>query len=216
MMTEVSIIEAGPFDSNVFLLKKEGTAVIIDTGSGFHNKAMVHDIDRKLEDHTLKGLVLTHEHFDHSGGAKNLMDHYDVPLFGSNETARALREADENLTGSFLFGAHMEPIMEMVELGPELVIGAVELEVISTPGHSPGMTCLITKDDRKLFCGDLLFCDGGVGRWDLPGGNLDLLKRSISSSLDWNVKGLYPGHGRIETDDPKDQMRISSRMISVY
>lgn len=212
-MTDVRRIEAGPFDSNVYVLKKGSTAILIDAGSGYHGRAMVDDIERNLNGTRLQGLVLTHEHFDHSGGAKDLMEHFQVPLYGSNETAKALREADENLTGSFLFGAQMEPIMDITEIGSELTIGPLEMEVHSAPGHSPGMICLITKDDRELFCGDLLFCDGGVGRWDLPGGNLELLKSSIRRSLEWDVSALYPGHGRTETRDPKGQMRISASMI---
>ncbi|MEA3558515.1 MAG: MBL fold metallo-hydrolase [Candidatus Thermoplasmatota archaeon] len=214
-MTDITVIEAGPFDSNIFLLMTKESAVLIDTGSGFHNRTVIHNIEKRLDGSKLDGIVLTHEHFDHSGGARNLMEHFDVPLYSSNETARALREADENLTGSFLFGAHMEPVMDILEMGSELSIGDIEIEVYSTPGHSPGMVCLITREDRELFCGDLLFCDGGVGRWDLPGGNLDLLKGSISASLKWNISSLYPGHGRVETRDPKGQIELSARMLSI-
>ncbi|MFO8052226.1 MAG: MBL fold metallo-hydrolase [Thermoplasmatota archaeon] len=212
-MTDITKIEVAPFDSNVYVLKKGSTAVLIDAGSGYHSRAMVDEIERNLDGTQLKGIVLTHEHFDHSGGAKDMMEHFQVPLYGSNETAKALREADENLTGSFLFGAQMEPIMDIMEIGSEITIGEIELEVHSSPGHSPGMICLITREGGELFCGDLLFCDGGVGRWDLPGGNLELLKRSIQRSLEWDVSALYPGHGRFEAEDPKGQMRLSASMI---
>jgi hydroxyacylglutathione hydrolase len=215
-MVEITQIEAGPFDSNIFLLKDNGSAVLIDTGSGFYNKAVEESINRSLDGCKLMGIVLTHEHFDHSGGAKYLMETFSVPLYCSPECARAMREADPNLTGSFLFGAHMEPIMDIEEIGPELKINGLEFDVHLTPGHAPGLVCLIERAGKHLFCGDLVFCDGGVGRWDLPGGDLSLLRESVESSRKWDVSTLYPGHGRFETKDPKGQIELANRMLSSY
>jgi glyoxylase-like metal-dependent hydrolase (beta-lactamase superfamily II) len=214
-MVEIIQIEAGPFDSNIFLIKDRGNAVLIDTGSGFYNNAVEDSIKRSLGGDDLKGVILTHEHFDHSGGAKYLKEAFSVPLFGSPECARAMREADPNLTGRFLFGAHMDPVMEIDEIGPELEIGTLSFDVHSTPGHAPGLVCLIERTEKHLFCGDLVFCDGGVGRWDLPGGDLSLLKGSIDRSMEWEVSSLYPGHGRYETRDPKGQMEMARRMLSM-
>ncbi len=188
--------------------------MLIDTGSGFYNHAVEESIRRELGGKDLKGIVLTHEHFDHSGGAKYLSEKFGVPLYGSPECARAMREADPNLTGSFLFGAKMEPVMDMVEVGQGLEIDGIEFEVHSTPGHAPGLICIIEGSGRNLFCGDLVFCDGGVGRWDLPGGNLEQHRESIKRSLEWDVKGLYPGHGRVERSNPKREMQNASRMLS--
>jgi glyoxylase-like metal-dependent hydrolase (beta-lactamase superfamily II) len=214
-MVEISQIEAGPFDCNIFLVKEEGTAVIIDTGSGFYNHAVEDSIKKKIGDADLRGIILTHEHFDHSGGAKYLMDTFQVPLYGSPECARAMREADPNLTGSFLFGAHMEPLMDIDEIGSSFELGKLQFDIHSTPGHAPGVICLIERAQKHLFCGDLIFCDGGVGRWDLPGGDLPLLRDSIKRSLKWDVSSLYPGHGRIDTRDPKGQMALANRMLSM-
>ena len=205
-MVEISQIEAGPFDCNIFLVREERSAVLIDTGSGFYNHAVEDSIKGEIGGADLKGIILTHEHFDHSGGAKYLMEAFKVPLYGSPECARAMREADPNLTGSFLFGAHLEPIMD---------IGELQFDVHSTPGHAPGLVCLIERTRKDLFCGDLIFCDGGVGRWDLPGGDLPLLKGSIERSLQWDVNSLYPGHGRYETDNPKGQMVLANRMLGM-
>lgn len=214
-MVEISQIEAGPFDCNIFLVKEKRTAVLIDTGSGFYNHAVEDSIKSEIGGADLKGIILTHEHFDHSGGAKYLMDTFGIQVYGSPECARAMREADPNLTGSFLFGAHMEPLMDIEEIGSSLHIGDIHFDVHSTPGHAPGLVCLIEKDQKHLFCGDLIFCDGGVGRWDLPGGDLPLLKASIERSLGWEVNSLYPGHGRYETRNPRSQMELANRMLSM-
>ena len=125
-----------------------------------------------------------------------------------------MRESNDQLTGAFLFGAHMDPIMDIVEIENDLTVGDLEMEVKACPGHAPGLISIITRDSRKLFCGDLLFCDGGVGRWDLPGGNLEQLRSSLKESLTWDVTALYPGHGREETSNPEREMNLSMGMLS--
>jgi len=215
-MVEIIQIDAGPFDSNIFLLRDLDTNILIDTGSGFYNKIVEASISRELRGSDLTAIVLTHEHFDHSGGATYLMKTFDAPVYGSAECARALREADPNLTGSFLFGARMEPMMDIIEIGDSLEIGSLAFDVHITPGHAPGLVSLIERSEKHLFCGDLVFCDGGVGRWDLPGGDLELLRDSIDRSLEWEVKGLYPGHGRYETRDPKQQMELARGMLNMF
>ncbi len=211
---KIDLIEAGPFDSNIYLISKENSRVLVDAGSGFNNGTVEEVIERELKGSHLDGIILTHEHFDHSGGALYLSRKFKAPLYSSSECARALREGDANLTGSFLFGATMEPIMEITEIERDLEVGALSFEIHSTPGHAPGLISIITKQDRAFFCGDLLFCDGGVGRWDLPGGNLELHRSSIQRSLRWDISSLYPGHGRFEENDPKREMDLALGMIS--
>lgn len=212
-MVEVEQIGAGPFDSNIFLVREGDTNVLIDAGSGFYNSGVENEIRKFLGDSSLDGIILTHEHFDHSGGAKYLSNAFDAHLFASPECARALRESNDQLTGAFLFGAHMEPILDIIEIGSELKIAEIDFEVISTPGHAPGLISLITEDDRKLFCGDLIFCDGGVGRWDLPGGNLDQHRHSINSMKEWKISSIYPGHGRVELKDPGREIEMAIIMV---
>ncbi|MGA1866696.1 MAG: MBL fold metallo-hydrolase [Thermoplasmatota archaeon] len=214
-MLEIIQIEAGPFDSNIYLVRGHRTNILIDAGTGSSSRTVEASIRRNLGGERLDAIVLTHEHFDHSGGAALLMREFGAPLFGSPECSKALREANPIMTGSFLFGASMDPITDIVETGSMLDIGSLSFEVHSTPGHAPGLICLIEKSERHLFCGDLVFCDGGVGRWDLPGGNLDLLIRSIRNASTWKIGSLYPGHGRYETKDPKGQIELSLRMLDI-
>jgi len=76
----------------------------------------------------------------------------------------------------------------------ELKIGDVVLEVLETPGHSPGSICLYYPEKRALFSGDVIFQDG-IGRTDLPGGDSRQLKESIKRLTCLDVEYLLPGHG---------------------
>jgi glyoxylase-like metal-dependent hydrolase (beta-lactamase superfamily II) len=214
IMIMVDSIEGGPFDSNIFLVTKGNTRVLIDAGAGFHTGAVVENTTKLLKGGSLDGIILTHEHFDHCGGTKGIAEAFDCPVYASAECARAVRDGNENLTGAFLFGAHMEPLQDVFEVKDQLTIGELEFRIEETPGHSPGSICVITRDEGHLFCGDLIFCDGGVGRWDLPGGNLGLLKDSIMKTLHWDVSSLHPGHGRSEDKDPKREMNLAMSMLS--
>jgi hydroxyacylglutathione hydrolase len=77
-----------------------------------------------------------------------------------------------------------------------LEAGNIQLQVIHTPGHSPGSVCLYWPSHKALFAGDVIF-EQGVGRTDLPGGNGDQLKKSIGRLSSLNIELLLPGHGNI-------------------
>ncbi len=213
-MITIDRVDGGPFDSNIFLISKENTRVLVDAGAGFHTNGVVECLKGFLKGETLDGMIMTHEHYDHCGGAKALSEAFDCPVYASTECARALREGNENLTGAFLFGARMEPLPDVIEIGDNLTIGELEMSIEATPGHSPGSICILTREEGHLICGDLIFCDGGVGRWDLPGGNLALLKDSIHKTLEWDVSSLHPGHGRSEEKNPKREMNLAMAMLS--
>ena len=77
-----------------------------------------------------------------------------------------------------------------------LDIGDVHLPVFHTPGHSPGSVCLYWPDEKALVSGDLIFKEG-LGRTDLPGGDGDLIKKSIKRMAELDVEWVLPGHGEI-------------------
>ena len=98
----------------------------------------------------------------------------------------------------FGFGWDIDPVKAdfLIEEGASEVIEGVDFQVLLVPGHCPGSLCFLEKADRVLFGGDVLFA-GGLGRWDLPGGDRDLLFAGIREkvfALDDDVTVL-PGHG---------------------
>lgn len=136
-------------------------------------------------------ILLTHCHYDHTAylaeiahltGAEIAIHHRDAPFIMD-----ALRSA------SWIFGS-MPPVKEadiLLEDG-DVLHG---MEVIHTPGHTQGSICLYQRGEKILFSGDTVFTDGAFGRFDLPGGDVAALSRSLERISALDVEGLYPGHG---------------------
>ena len=150
--------------------------------------------DKIKEDRlTLKYIVNTHGHGDHTSGnrrlkeitgAKIVMHEADDKLFRSPEAIEKYKK----------MGLEASPPADMtVDHGDTITIGNVELQVIHTPGHSPGGICLLC--DGNLFSGDTLFV-GGIGRTDLPGSDhrqfIQSLKERLLTLPDNTI--VWPGH----------------------
>jgi glyoxylase-like metal-dependent hydrolase (beta-lactamase superfamily II) len=141
----------------------------------------------------LKYIVNTHGHPDHTcgnakmkelTGAKIVMHELDDQMFNSSEGQAMARQ----------WGFAISPPADMnVKDGDKLVVGDVSLEILHTPGHSPGGICLL--GDGNLFTGDTLFA-GGVGRTDLPGASMTQFMETIKEKL-LTLPGdtiVWPGH----------------------
>jgi glyoxylase-like metal-dependent hydrolase (beta-lactamase superfamily II) len=86
--------------------------------------------------------------------------------------------------------------LNYIEEGDRIILGSDELQILFTPGHSPGHICFYDKASKFLIGGDVLF-NGSVGRTDLPGGDFATLEQSIKTKL-YTLPGdvtVYPGHG---------------------
>ena len=185
----------GQFGANCFILGCETTreAVIIDPGE--EPELILSAVEK--EELKVKYLVFTHAHLDHVGAARQLkektgasicMHQADLPMYENVPTQAKL----------FGFQADAPPSIDrFLQEGDTIAFGLHQLEVIHTPGHSPGGICLYLKEPPPcLFSGDTLF-KGDVGRTDLWGGNYPQLINSIKEKLlvlDNNVT-VHPGHG---------------------
>lgn len=166
-----------------------GEALVIDP-AGDEDRVVEHATGRGLR---LTTVVNTHGHPDHTcgnarikelTGAKIIMHRLDDELFNSAEGQQMARQM--GFTPS-------PPADEHVEDGDRIQVGTLSLEVIHTPGHSPGGICLLT--DGNLFTGDTLFV-GGIGRTDLPGASTQQFMASIRERL-LTLPGetvVWPGH----------------------
>ncbi|MBU4496117.1 MAG: MBL fold metallo-hydrolase [Acidobacteria bacterium] len=185
-------VVVGALETNCYLVFCQETkeCAVIDPG------AQPEKIFQAVQEAGVRPIILinTHGHIDHIGANQDVKEHYNVPLY--------IHEDDEDMLSkshlselSFLLGAKMSPPADgFLTNGQRIKIGHGELQVLHTPGHSPGSICLFF--DRFLFSGDTLF-NGGVGRTDLPGGSWKDLEESIRTKilvLDENLPVL-PGHG---------------------
>ena len=171
----LKVLPVGLLSVNCSLIVDEdsGEALIVDPG------ADAQKIIRELENYELVGIVATHGHIDHVGQVKTLKERFNVPFY--------MHPADTFLINDPIWhgfekqiGANLpcpEPDIELKDQ-MEIKLGDATLRIIHTPGHTPGLCCLYEEKSKTLIAGDLLF-RGGVGRWDLPGGDLNALRNSL-------------------------------------
>ena len=202
----------GAYQTNCYILRESKAAkdcLIIDTG------LEAGELVDFLQRHNLNPVaaILTHGHADHVTGLVALRGRFphikvyihkldaDSPL-GARLGAKP-REAEGMLTGekdnlSALAGVlfSSEPADFSLEEGDVIEQANIKLDVLHTPGHTPGGICLYSKDEGIVFVGDTLFADS-VGRTDMPGGSATQLIKSIKQKLctlpDETI--VYPGHG---------------------
>jgi hydroxyacylglutathione hydrolase len=187
----------GPLACNCYVVGDPLTrrAIVIDPGD---------DADVLAEGISTKGVVVeaivaTHAHFDHIVAAERLRELTGAPFY-LHDSDRFLLDWMQT-SGRLVLGIELPPppaVDTAAAEGDVLVVGSAKLEVVHTPGHSPGSISLIA--DNAIFSGDTLFA-GSVGRTDLPGGDTQTLLRAIVEklfTLDGNLP-VYPGHGPATT-----------------
>lgn len=195
------IIEGRPLwfaQTNTWVVGAEpgGLAVVIDAppdASGVLELLAVHDL-------TPVALLLTHGHIDHAGGAGQVVSATSATAYVHPDDDFLTLDPTSQLR--ILFGmvppGDYRPPDSFTDLagGERLIIAGLELDVLHTPGHTPGHCCFSISGEGVLFSGDQLFA-GSIGRTDLPGGDTDQLMESMRSKimpLDDDVRVL-PGHG---------------------
>jgi len=181
----------GPLATNVYVLAdpRSREAIAIDTAIPCLDWVLAALAEREW---TLKLIVSTHGHWDHTGANAAVQAHTGAPIAVHPDDAYRL------ITPAPLYAPfEIPPCVPAVELaeGGEIRFGEVRLKVLHTPGHTEGSVCLLSSDTGGLFSGDTLF-PGGWGRVDFPGGDAAAMATSIArlSALDDRVRVL-PGHG---------------------
>lgn len=193
----IEVRAAPPFYKNGFLIACERTraAALVDPGDEVDELlAAARDYDADVE-----CILLTHAHVDHVSGVPAAKAAFDVPIYLHRDDLFLYERAAEQ-AAMFGFKVAKPPAVDVFYDASLISIGDYEVRVHHTPGHCPGGVCLQigTKGEpgRDLLVGDTLFA-GSIGRTDLPGGDYEVLMRSITQVLlplgDDRI--VRPGHG---------------------
>ncbi|MFN8165443.1 MAG: MBL fold metallo-hydrolase [Bacteroidia bacterium] len=196
-MLTIQTLTFNPFSENTYILSDEsGECIIIDPGCySAEEKAELSSLISSKSLRPVK-LVLTHAHIDHILGNNYVCGKYNIPIVMCEIETQLLQSGP--VYGQ-MWGIECEPSPEPSEFlkdGDILKFGTTELEVLFTPGHSPGSLSYFHRESKRLIAGDVLFRES-IGRTDLPGGSFEVLEKSIREklySLDDEVI-VYPGHG---------------------
>lgn len=186
----------GAWGSNCYLLVANGHAAVVDPSA---DAGTIRTVLQQKYGAVLDYILLTHGHFDHIVSVDTLRDLSGAPLCVHERDAEMLADSHKNAFYTFFRTEKSYRAPErLLRDGDELMLGDEIIRVIHTPGHSQGSVCYLCNNEL-LITGDLLFAMG-YGRYDLYGGNEQILFDSLASlrSLPQSLP-IYPGHGESVT-----------------
>ena len=193
-MVEIIPFISSSFSSNAYLLKAK-KITLIDVGMEPEN--LLKKLKKEIALEELALIILTHSHPDHTLALP--------PILKATKARVALHEQELKSGIKSMMGFPVPEIKPDILLkgGEKLDLGNFSLEVIHTPGHTPGSICLY--QDGILFSGDTVFAGGNIGRTDLGGNSKDLLS-SVKKLSRLPVEIVYPGHGESIQNNAKEEI----------
>jgi hydroxyacylglutathione hydrolase len=185
-------VTVGIAAENSWVARREGSdrALLIDPGDEPERlEALIAEMGV-----TIEAILITHCHFDHIGAVAALARHTGAPVYCPRAEVPMLRDPNRYTWPGFGPFEGYEP-EETVAGGERLSLAGFDIDVISTPGHSPGHVTYVMDGEGAMFSGDVLF-QSSVGRTDLPGADHQTLMRSIATLLDTlpDDTRVLPGH----------------------
>ena len=199
---EVIVIKSGLLQTNTYIVSKESNCIIIDPAFGY-NQIIKYVEEKKFK---VLGILLTHGHFDHIEACNDLANKYNCKVYISINDLSLLLDPVLNGSKRYLKRELSVDKKHITAIDKEIILKLDNfmIDVMFTPGHSKGSCCFLI--DEKLFSGDTLFKDG-IGRVDLPTGNLKEMDKSLRYIFTLNNDVIvFPGHGD-ETSILKERNR---------
>jgi hydroxyacylglutathione hydrolase len=194
---EVRQLTVGPIAENCFIVRREGAdkALLVDPGE--EPERILAEIAQAGAE--VEAILITHCHFDHVGAVAPLARATGAPVYCPEIEVPVLADIMSfTMPGFGPYESYQAD--EVVKGGEALELAGLTLDVLFTPGHSPGHVTYAVRDEEAIFSGDVLF-QGSVGRVDLPGGDGPTLIQSIQALLDSQSAEttVYPGHMGVTT-----------------
>ena len=184
-MLKIHALTLGAYQTNCYIIHEEHSKTCCVIDPGYTPDYVLHYIEK--QGLTVEAILLTHGHFDHVGGVKNLAADTGCKVYLCAEDL----SMPPMVTDGPLY--HTDTYGE----GTQLHLAGLDISVLHTPGHTPGSVCLLC--ENAMFSGDTLF-EGSCGRTDLPGGSWSTIQASLArlARLEQNYT-VYPGHGGATT-----------------
>lgn len=174
---KIKRLVGGSLESNGYIISRMrgGSCYVIDPG--YEPKRFIAYIAE--QGLAMQGVILTHHHYDHVGGAEKLRDYFECPVMMHEQDAFVYRQ----------------PVDRLLANGDEIDLDGETLRVYHTPGHTRGSICMLSEKSKVVFTGDTIF-DTDLGRTDLADGSPQDMIRSCKAVIDkWsNDYTIYPGH----------------------
>jgi glyoxylase-like metal-dependent hydrolase (beta-lactamase superfamily II) len=190
---DVRMFTVGLVAENCFLFRRDGSdrALIVDPGD--EPEKLLAAIEEMGV--TLDAILLTHTHFDHVGAVAPVAKATGAEVWVPEIEKQVLADINSYVMFPGIGPFESWDAEHTVSGGEKLELAGFEIDVIFTPGHSPGHVTYAIADEKALFSGDVLF-QGSVGRTDLPGGDWDTLLGSIRTLIDSYPEdtAVFPGH----------------------
>ena len=198
-MIDVRMFTVGPVQENCFIVRRpeSSTALIVDPGD---EPERILAATEKLGIEKVEAILITHTHFDHIGAVAPVARATGAPVYCPERETQVLANIMAYVPWPGLGPFESYDADDTVAGGERLELAGLEIEVVFTPGHSPGHVTYALPSEEAIFSGDVLF-EGSVGRVDLPGGDWPTLLTSIETLMDSYSPEttVYPGHMAITT-----------------
>jgi hydroxyacylglutathione hydrolase len=190
---DVRMFTVGPVAENSFIFRHDGSdrALIVDPGD--EADKLLGAIDALGV--TLDGILITHTHFDHIGAVAEVARATGAEVWVPEIEAFVLEDINRFVPWPGFGPFENHKAEHTLQGGEQLELAGFEIDVLSTPGHSPGHVTFSIADETAIFSGDVLF-QQSIGRTDLPYGDHDTLMKSIRMLVDTlpPATAVYPGH----------------------
>lgn len=198
MPLDVEMLTVGPVAENCFLLRRQGSDRLLVVDPGEEEERILAAIEATGAQ--AEAILITHCHFDHIGAVAPVAAATGAPVYCPEIEVPLLADIMRFVPWEGFGPFESYDADEVVRGGETLELAGLELDVIFTPGHSPGHVTYAVRGEEALFSGDVLF-QGSVGRVDLPGGDGPTLLASIGRLLDafGDETVVHPGHMGLTT-----------------